>query len=178
MARYQESRRARPDEVRHEHDAGDYFGSILASPPFAAALTNFTSLARARSATDGSYSQVDCELAVQVLCADWATTCVQRMHIPSALLVGVRRQAIEALRARREDDLTEDEREVVRYVRAVANGAVTDARFDAMVDRLGRRGAVEYTIFVCLLIVTIRLQQAFGMPEVSDDEIEALLQRR
>ena len=42
-------------------------------------------------------------------------------------------------------------------------------------DRFGDRGAVEFTVLVGFLLVTIRLWQALGVPEPSAEEIAALL---
>ena len=175
VARHQRSRRDRPEELRDDEDAGPYFGALLSSPAFAATLADFGSLVRTRGEHDGSYSHADRELVDQVLCADWRTTCVQRTHIPDAVSTGVRIEVIEALRAGREEVLTEEERELVGYIRAVANGTVTDDRFARLEERYGTRGAVEYTVFIGFLMMTIRLHQAFGTPELPDGEIDAML---
>lgn len=175
VARHHRSRRDRPEEIRHEHDAGDYFGTLLWSPTFADAIVKLGVIARTRGEHEGTYSHADRELVDQVLCADWQTTCVQRTHIPDAIAVGVRIEAIEALREGREEELTADERRLVDYVRAVATGTVTDEQYDALEARMGTRGAAEYTIFIGFLMMTIRLHQAFGAPELPDEEIEAML---
>jgi hypothetical protein len=44
-----------------------------------------------------------------------------------------------------------------------------------MERRLGERGTVEYTMFISHLIRTIRLHQAFGVPDPTDAEIDELL---
>jgi hypothetical protein len=46
-----------------------------------------------------------------------------------------------------------------------------------MVERLGARGAMEFTLFVGFLLMTIRMWQAFGVPDPEDGEIDALLRR-
>jgi hypothetical protein len=176
VGRYQRSRRDRPEELRHEHDAGHYFGTLLWSPPFAEAMSDLVGVARTRGEHEGTYSHADRELVDQVLCADWMTTCVQRSHIPDAVAVGVRIEAIEALRQGREEELTADERLLVDHVRAVVAGTVTDELYAAIERRLGERGAAEYTIFIGVLIMTIRVHQAFGVPEVPNEEIDAMLQ--
>jgi hypothetical protein len=176
VARYQRARRDRPEEIRHEHDAGEYFGTLLWSPPFADAVSNLGAIARTRGEHEGTYSHADRELVDQVLCADWDTTCVQRTHIPDAVAVGVRVEAIEALRQGREEELTADERQLVDYIRAVAKGTVTDEQYEAIEQRFGQRGAAEYTIFIGFLMMTIRLHQAFGTPELPNEEIDAMLQ--
>jgi len=152
-----------------------YHAALLNSPPFGAALNELGRLARRAGERAGSFSHAEREFVDQVLSLDWGTNVVQRLHLPDALAVGVRPEAIAALRGRREQELTADERELAGYIRAVANGTVTDAAYAAIEQRLGRRGAVEYTIFIAFLMMTIRLFQAFGLPDPSDEEIDALL---
>jgi hypothetical protein len=175
VARHQRARADRPHELKSETDAGPYFGSLLNSPPLAGALANLGALVRRLGEREGTYSHADRELVDQVLCADWKTGCVQRTHIPDALAVGVRIEAIEALRKGREDELTADERELAGYIRDVVNGTVTDESYAAMERRFGTRGAAEYTIFIGFLQMTIRLHQAFGVPEMSDEEMDEML---
>jgi hypothetical protein len=43
----------------------------------------------------------------------------------------------------------------------VRDGRLTDAAWQAMVTRMTQRGAVEYTIFIMFLNLTIRLIEAF-----------------
>jgi hypothetical protein len=174
-ARFRRARADRPEEVRFADDAGPYFGALLNSPPLARVLTQFGTLVRRAGERPGTYSHADREFVDQVMSADWNTGVVQLTHIPDGLAAGVRLEAIEALRARDEDALTEDEQLLARYVRAVCTGGMTDELYDTMEQRLGKRGAVEYTIFIAFLQMTIRLHQAFGAPELSDEAIETML---
>jgi len=152
-----------------------YHAAILTSPPFGAALNHLGRLARTAGEREGTYSHADREFVDQVLSADWHTNVVLSLHIPDAVAVGVRLDAIEALRDGEEERLTPDERLLASYIRAVAGGRVTDELYAAIEDRLGVRGAVEYTIFIGFLVMTIRLFQAFGMPDPSDEEIAQLI---
>jgi hypothetical protein len=174
-ARFRRARADRPDEVRFADDAGPYFGSLLNSPPLAQVLSQFGSIVRRAGERPDTYSHSDREFVDQVLSSDWHTGVIQFTHIPDGLAAGVRMEAIEALRGGREGELTDDERLLARYIRAVCNGEVTDELYDEIEERLGKRGAVEYTIFIAFLQMTIRLHQAFGAPELSDDEVEAIL---
>lgn len=182
------SREELPPEDREAYDAvvarsagkfgGDlppYHAALLNSPPFAAALNQMGRLVRTAGERPGSFSHADREFVDQVLSADWHTNVVQALHIPDAVAVGVRLEAIEALRSGREAELTEDERLLAAYIRAVASGTVTDDAYAAIEGRLGARGAVEYTIFIAFLNATIRLFQAFGMPDPSEEEIGQLI---
>jgi hypothetical protein len=152
-----------------------YHAALLNSPPFAAALNHMGRLVRTAGERPGSFSHADRELVDQVLSADWHTNVVQALHIPDAVAVGVRLEAIEALRAGREAELTDDERLLAGYIRAVVSGTVTDDAYAAIERRLGPRGAVEYTIFIAFLSATIRLFQAFGMDDPSQEEIDQLI---
>jgi alkylhydroperoxidase family enzyme len=161
--------------AKFEGSVPPYHAALLNSPPFGAALNQLGRLARTAGERPGTYSHADREFVDQVLSADWHTNVVQSLHVPDALAVGVRGEAIEALRRGEEERLTDDERQLAAYIRAVVNGSVTDEAYEAMERRLGRRGAVEYTIFIGFLNMTIRLFQAFGMPDPDDETIDRLL---
>jgi hypothetical protein len=93
-------------------------------------------------------------------------------HLEDALLHGVRPEAILALREGREQDLTAQEQELTAYIREVVSGTVTDESFARIVARLGQRGAVEYTIFITYLAMTMRLYEALtGSSGPRDDEL-------
>jgi hypothetical protein len=87
----------------------------------------------------------------------------------------VRLEAIEALWHGHEEDLTDDERFLTAYIRAVASGTVDDAMFSRLADRGDVRTAVEYSAFIAFLVMTMRLWQALGVPDPSREEIDDLL---
>jgi alkylhydroperoxidase family enzyme len=173
IARY----RRDPDQPADEVPVSPYFGALLNAPTFAAALGRLGTLVRTAGDREGTYSHLDRELVDQVLSPYLGTNVVMKTHVPDALAVGVRLEAIDALRAGRDDDLTDDERLLARYIRQVVDGSVDDATFDAIEARLGTRGLVEYTIFVALLQLIMRLYQAFGLPDPSDEEIDELIRQ-
>jgi plasmid stabilization system protein ParE len=152
-----------------------YFAVLLNTPPLAAGLMTMGRLVRTRGEAEGSYSHHDREFVDQVLSALWKTNVVQALHIPDALATGVRIEAIDALRAGRDEELTEDELLLATYIRAVATGTVTDALYASMEERLGQRGTVEYTLFITFLMQTMRNFQALGMDDPGEAEIDALL---
>jgi hypothetical protein len=158
-----------------EPDMGPYFGPLLTSPPLADALARLGTFVRTAGERDDSYAHSDRELVDQVLSADWRTNVVQLLHIPDGLAAGVRLEAMEALRQGREEALTDDERQLVDYIRRVASGTVTDEAHAAMEQRLGRRATLEYTFFIAFLMMTIRLHQALGFPDPPEEEIDRLL---
>ena len=120
-------------------------GVLLHSPPFAANRQDISSLVRVAGERDNSYSHADREFVDQVLAVELGTNVVQRLHVPDAIAVGVRIEAIDALRAGDDDALTDDERLLATYIRQVVGGTVDDETWDAMELRLGTRGLVEYT---------------------------------
>jgi hypothetical protein len=158
-----------------EPDMGPYFGPLLTSPPLAAALARLGTFVRTAGERENSYSHSDRELVDQVLSADWHTNVVQLLHVPDGLAAGVRLEAIDALREGREEELTDDERQLVDHIRRVANGNVSDESYAGIEQRMGRRPALEYTFFIAFLVMTIRLHQALGFPDPPDEEIDRLL---
>lgn len=153
---------------------GAYHGALLNAPQAAAALNRLGAVARTGSLR-GSYSDAERELADVVLSVDFRYNGVLPLHLPDMFAVGVRPDAIDAIRSGREAELAPDERELVQYVRAVANGDVTDELFDAMVNRWGLSGAVDYTAFVCFLVCTMRMWSAMGVRSPSNAEIDELI---
>src|SRR5258705_3099832 len=136
-ARFARARTDRPEEVTFQGDAGPYFGALLNSPPFAAVIAEYGRIARTRGEHEGSYTHVDRELADQVIQFDWGWHGVQRTHIPDALAVGLRLEAIEALRDGREQGLTGHERLIASYVRQVISGTVTDESHAGLAKEIG-----------------------------------------
>ncbi len=153
---------------------GDYHGALLNCPPLAAGLGRLGAVARTGSRR-GSFTDAERELADVVLCVDLGYNGVLPIHLPDMFAVGVRPEAIDAIRSHREEDLAPDELQLVGYVRAVAGGQVTDAWWDAIVARFGLRGAVDYTGFVCFLICTLRMWSAMGVRNPPDAEIDELI---
>jgi hypothetical protein len=149
-------------------DSGAYWSALLNSPPFAAAIAQMGSLVRNAGERPGTYSHADREFVDMVLSFDWDYRGLLGIHIPDAVALGVRIEAIEALRAGREEQLTDDERLLADYIRRVLNGTVTDAAYEQMEARLGKRGTVEYTFFISFLQFVGRLWQAFGVPDIPD----------
>lgn len=168
---------ARLDSLTEEYRTsgpGDYHGALLNSPPVAAALNNLGAVVR-QGSLRGSYTDAERELADVVLSVDFDYRGVLPIHLPDAIAVGVRPDAIDAIREGREGDLADDERQLVDYIREVSRGQVTDESFGAMVERFGLSGAVDYTAFVAFLICTMRLWSALGVRDPSNHEIDELL---
>jgi hypothetical protein len=155
-------------------DAG-YYGRLLLAPALAHHLSAMGRLVRRAGDYPGSYTHAEREIVDQVLSHDLATNVIQPHHIPDAVAAGVRPEAIEAFHTGAEDVLTDEERDLAEYIRAVIDGEVTDELWAELEARKGERWMVEYGIFILYLQMTMRLQQLVGMPDPSDAEMEQLL---
>jgi hypothetical protein len=157
-----------------EQDAG-YYGRLLLSPQLAHHLSEIGRIVRGLGDRSDSYTHAERELVDQVLSADLGTNVIQLHHIPDAVTAGVRVEAIQALRAGREEELDETERELAAFIRQVVGGTVSDDAWTALEARRGERWPVDYAIFTLFLQMTMRLQQVVGMPEPPDAEVDALI---
>jgi hypothetical protein len=156
-----------------DSNPANYFNAILSSPPLAATIVQFGRLIR-EGQVRGMYTDADRELVDFVYGEDLGYRGHYAVHLPDAFAVGVRPEAIAALRAGRDDELTANEREIAAHARDVANGTVTDESYAAIRRRLGDRGAIEFTIFCAFLVMTIRLWQALGVPDLTVEEVDRL----
>jgi alkylhydroperoxidase family enzyme len=154
--------------------AEKYFGALLNSPPLAASLAELGTQVR-RGQLRGTYTDAERELMDIALAVELGSNAILPIHVPDALAVGVRPEAIEALLRRRQDELTDDERQLVSFARQFVAGDVTDESYAELRERFGERGALEFTVLLGFLLMTIRLWQALGVPEPTDEEIDALL---
>jgi hypothetical protein len=153
----------------------DWMGALLWWPGYAGNRAEQSTLVRTAGDRPNTYSHADREWVDQVLAVHMGTNVIQRHHVPDAIAAGVRLEAIEGIRAGREEELTADERFLATFIREVVEGKLTDENWSRMEWRLGVRGAVEYTVFITLLWQTIRQYQAFGCEDPSDREIDELV---
>jgi hypothetical protein len=153
-----------------------YYRALLNSPAMGFHISALGRLVRQAGDYPDSCSHADREWVDQVLSQDWGSNTVLGGHIPDALARGVRVHAIIALREGREQDLTEDEQFLTEFVRQVRDGRVTDESYARMTDRIGRRGAAEYTILIMFLVFSIRLVEALtGSTGPTDTEVTQIL---
>jgi len=96
--------------------------------------------------------------------------------MPDAVAVGVRPEAIKAIRDKRDEDLTPEERQLAVFIREFARGTVTEESFTGIVERYGPRGAVEFAGFVGWLLMTERLVCALAPPPTTDVEVDERIQ--
>jgi len=157
-------------------DAGGYFGPMLSSPPMCHLVSQMGAFMVTRGEQPHSYSHADREFAEQVLCATWKLNIGLDFHIVDAVGAGVRVEAIEALRAGREEELDDGERLAATYIRQVIGGTVTDESYGAMEERLGTRGLMEYTALIHWLQWTIRMEQWVQFPAPTDARLDELIE--
>jgi hypothetical protein len=131
-----------PVEAWAEGRIQPYFGALLNSPLIADHISELGVVYRTRGEHGDSYSHADREWIDMVLCQEMGSNEVQYVHVFDAVAVGVRPEAIRALRQNRDEDLTADERQLAEYVRAVFRGTVTTEQYQGMERRIGVRGAV------------------------------------
>jgi hypothetical protein len=155
-----------------------YFGVLANSPPLGWRLASAGRAMRQRGNHEGTYSHRDREFVDQIMMHDFGSNAFRRLHTNDALSAGVRLEAIEAIRAGNEDEvLTEEEQLLARFIRGVMYRNLDDQTWDAMEARLGKRGAIEYAIFIAFLQLILTLYSAFGLPPDSDEEIEDVITR-
>jgi hypothetical protein len=157
---------------------GGYFGVLANSPPLGWRLASAGRAMRQRGNHPGTYSHADREFVDQIMMNDFGTNAFRELHTNDALSAGVRIEAIEAIRAGKEDEvLTDEEKLLARFIRGVMNRTLDDETWAAMEDRLGERGTVEYSIFIAMLQLIITLYHAFGLPPDSDEQVQDVIDR-
>ena len=157
-----------------DSNPADYFRALLNAPSLGWGIVQLGTLVR-QGQLRGTYTDAERELVDVVYGEDLGYRGHYTVHIPDAFAVGVRPEAIEALRSGSEQELTADERQLAGYARAVANGAVSDELYASIRERFGERGAVEFTLFCCFLLMTLRAWQALGVPDLTEQETDDLI---
>jgi alkylhydroperoxidase family enzyme len=152
-----------------------YFRALLHSPLIADHISELGVVYRTRGESGDSYAHADREWVDMVVSQDLDCPFVQYVHLFDAVAVGVRPEAVRALRAGRLDELTPRERQLTDYIRAVMTGTVTDEQYGELEQRLGARGTIELTGFIGHLLMTIRIMQAVGGSEWPQEHVDELI---
>lgn len=162
----------------HKDLFDDYYGRMLINPLAARAIRLLGGAVRRNeySPDSGSFSPADHELIDLVLSFDSGYWAFLRIHTPSAVIAGVSVDTIEALRDSHDEALDDDTRFVVGFIRAVANGELTDDSWNRMEERLGsERGVFDFAVLVLTLQLHLRLSQLLKVEPIPDDEYSAML---
>jgi hypothetical protein len=161
-----------PDEI-------PYVGACMVSPPFAASLWKFSGRMLAWFSTSDVVSHKERDYINVVLAFDSGYYSMELIggHLQHAVeYLGLRPEMPRAVWEGREDDLTDDERLFVDYIRAYVAGVVTEDMWKGIVERLGGvRGAVEYTLTIGYNLLCARSMQAWGIPTMSREEMQAII---
>jgi hypothetical protein len=156
-----------------------YVAACLNSPPFAADLWKFSGRMLANFSTNEAFTHVERDYMNVVLAFDLGYYSPEGIvgHLTHAVeYLGMRPDMPRAVWEGREQDLTDDERQLVDYIRAYINGNVTDDMWNGIVERFGSvRAAVEYSLALGYNLLCFRSMQAFGVPSVGREEMQRVL---
>ena len=151
-----------------------YFRAMAGTPLMAQALSQLGTVSMGVPGKPGTLSASDHEMIDAVLALDSGYTFLLAGHGPLAIHAGVRPEALESIRRGRESELNDEERQQVEFTRAVGDGKMTDEIWSRMAARLGsERGVVEYAFFVCLVLFHHLFASALGIPDMTEDEVDA-----
>lgn len=146
------------------------------SPEHALALWAMGTAIMKQQDKPGTWTAYEHEWIDEVLALDAGHYALLDIHLPLAVAAGLRLDAIEALRDHHEEDLTDDERQIVSFIRGVRDGNLSDDVYAGMRERLGSdRGVVEYAAFVLNLNTHVRLMQAFDLPTMTREDLDQMI---
>jgi hypothetical protein len=149
-----------------------YFGAMLNSPLVAAGMSDLGAVYRTRGEQADGMSHADREWVDMVVCNETECLWVLYVHAPDAVASGTRAQAIQSLITGNEDELEPDEKRKADFIRAVIRGTMTEELYRAVEDEIGVRATVELTAFTGHLLKTMRLIQAWGIPDITRPQLE------
>jgi len=152
-----------------------YWEGFTHAPDLFCALWAIGRAVQKHQGAPGGYKLVDHEMIDMVLGFDSGYLAYHGGHTANAISAGVRYEALEAMADGREEDLTDDERQQIEFIRAVRDLKMTDDIWNRMVDRLGLRGAIEFAYFVCYLRFHQQMMWVFGMAAISLEDWRELL---
>jgi alkylhydroperoxidase family enzyme len=150
-----------------------YFSAMLNSPLIAEGMSDLGAVYRTRGEHADGMQHADREWIDMVICDELECLWVLYVHAPDAVASGVRPEAILAVVRGRDEDLTEEEATKARFIRSFVHGTI-DAELYAAVEELvgGKRAGVEFTCFCGHLLKTMRLMQAWGVPDITREQLE------
>jgi hypothetical protein len=156
--------------------AKDFYSVWTHAPRLLALLLEASRALMKHEGQPDHFSHEDHEMIDLVLGFDSGYWAFHAGHTASAISSGIRIEAIEAMAEGREDELTEDERFQVEFIRAVLDGRMTDDLWARALERQGSvRGVVEFAFFACRQFMMHRMMWAFGCAAIDRDEWFELL---
>jgi hypothetical protein len=164
-------------QVHPKSAVSPYFAAMLASPPLAANLQRLGAAIARQANKEGTWTHAEHEFIDQAVSYELGYLGLLGHHTPMAVTSGIPIETIEALRDGREQDLTEDERLQLRFIRDTMSGELTDESWRAMEARFGsERGTVEYVFFILFLVFHLRFLQVLGIPAITAEEHDKLIE--
>ena len=167
-----------PAERHHEYDeimgvlgnVGGPFGVLMHSPGLAEMVCKTGAHVRLQS----SLTMEEREFAILSMCREKDAAYEWVAHVGTARKAGMRDEAIDVMRNNGDTStLKEDERDMINYTRELLrNNKVSDATFNALLNRHGPRWLVEYTATIGQYQYIAAINNAFEMePRQSDDTL-------
>jgi 4-carboxymuconolactone decarboxylase len=154
-----------------------YFGALLNSPLIAGCMSDLGVVYRTRGEFADGMSHADREWIDMVMAEELRCNWVLYVHAPDAVAQGIRPEAILALLRGEEEQLMADEKLKADFIRAVNRGTVTQELYKAVESKAGGvRACVEFTAFCGHLLKTMRLIQAFGVEDISREQLIEFVQ--
>lgn len=154
-----------------------YFQALLHSPLIAGGMSDLGVVYRTRGEYADGMSHADREWIDMVMSEELRCNWVLYVHAPDAVAQGIRVEAILALLHGEEEKLTADEKLKADFIRAVARGTMTRELYKATEAKVGGvRACVEFAAFAGHLLKTLRLNQAFGVPDVTRAQLIEFVQ--
>jgi hypothetical protein len=150
--------------------------AVHALTPLANAAINSLGISVTKAQARGHYSRKAHEWIDQIMAYDTGLFPEQTLHTPLAVAAGISVDAIEAYRDGRLDDLPEDDRQHVDFIKAFLEGRITDDLWDRQVELVGsERGVIEQMLMTANLHQHFRKRQAFGAPDWPEERLNDLL---
>ena len=148
-----------------------YFAAMLNSPRVAQGMSDLGAVYRTRGDTPAGMTHADREWVDMVVCDETECLWVLYVHAPDAVASGMRPEAVLAIARQTEQDLTASEKRKADFIRAVVRGTMTEELYKSVEDEVGVRAAVEITAFSGHLLKTMRLMQAWGIEDITREQL-------
>ncbi|MEV5848644.1 hypothetical protein AB0M32_42435 [Streptomyces sp. NPDC051985] len=171
-----------PSLAKYEHQVAPMLTALLQSPRLAKLWTDFGDFFTVAEAR-GTFRNRERALADIALLGELSTTAwTQAGHVHAAVAEGITPTDVKSILDGDLDTLAPADRQLVDYARLAARAELGREAFGALVERLGVKGAVEYTGYVtykCALQLTLaavwQIQGLVEEPALLQDVLQSHL---